>query len=42
MKKCKNGYYITIIEDLSTNQIIGSATLAIEKKFIHSAGLVRY
>ncbi|PRD23687.1 UNVERIFIED_CONTAM: glucosamine 6-phosphate N-acetyltransferase [Trichonephila clavipes] len=39
MKSCKNRYFITVIEDLSTNQVIGTATLAIEKKFIHSAGL---
>ncbi|GIY37357.1 probable glucosamine 6-phosphate N-acetyltransferase [Caerostris darwini] len=39
MKSCKNKYYVTVIEDLSTNQVIGTATLAIEKKFIHSAGL---
>lgn len=37
---CKNGYFVTVIEDLSTNQIVGTATLAVEKKFIHSAGLV--
>lgn len=39
MKSCKNGYFITVIEDLSTNQVIGTATLAVEKKFIHSGGL---
>ncbi|GFT68757.1 probable glucosamine 6-phosphate N-acetyltransferase [Nephila pilipes] len=39
MKSCKNRYFVTVIEDLSTNQVVGTATLAIEKKFIHSAGL---
>ncbi|XP_054707411.1 probable glucosamine 6-phosphate N-acetyltransferase [Uloborus diversus] len=39
MKMCKNCYFITVIEDLLTNQVIGTATLAVEKKFIHSAGL---
>jgi len=39
MKSAKNRYFVTVIEDLTSNQIIGTATLAIEKKFIHSAGL---
>ncbi|XP_015931082.1 probable glucosamine 6-phosphate N-acetyltransferase [Parasteatoda tepidariorum] len=39
MKSAKNRYFITVIEDLTTNQIIGTATLFVERKFIHSAGL---
>ncbi|KFM62940.1 putative glucosamine 6-phosphate N-acetyltransferase, partial [Stegodyphus mimosarum] len=39
MKFYKNRYFVTVIEDLLTNQVIGTATLAVEKKFIHSAGL---
>lgn len=39
MKQCKDLYYITVIEDTVTNQVVGSATLAIERKFIHSTGL---
>lgn len=39
MKSAKNRYFVTVIEDLTINQVIGTATLAVEKKFIHSAGL---
>ncbi|XP_055880184.1 glucosamine 6-phosphate N-acetyltransferase-like [Biomphalaria glabrata] len=35
MKACGDNYYIIVIEDLSKNKIIGTATLVIEKKFIH-------
>lgn len=34
-------YYVTVIEDTRTSQLIGSATLVIEYKFIHGCGLVR-
>ncbi|XP_031624577.1 probable glucosamine 6-phosphate N-acetyltransferase [Contarinia nasturtii] len=37
--KCSGAYYVTVIEDTRINQIIGSATLVIEHKFIHSCGL---
>lgn len=37
MKSCPDTYYITVIEDLKTKQVIGTATLVIEQKFIHSA-----
>lgn len=33
------GYYVTVIEDLRTNQIIGAATLVTEFKFIHECAL---
>jgi len=36
MAKCPNTYYINVIEDKSTETIIGSATLLIEQKFIHN------
>ena len=36
--RASGDYYITVIEDLRNNKIIGSATLVIEKKFIHSCG----
>lgn len=41
--KMKNSgtYYVTVIEDTRTSQLIGSATLVIEYKFIHGCGLVR-
>ncbi|OTF82066.1 glucosamine 6-phosphate N-acetyltransferase-like protein, partial [Euroglyphus maynei] len=39
-KMKSNGcYYVTVIEDLHTNRIAGSATLFIEYKFIHNGGL---
>lgn len=38
--KTNGCYYVTVIEDLETNQIAGSATLFTEYKFIHGGGLV--
>ncbi|XP_076311713.1 glucosamine 6-phosphate N-acetyltransferase isoform X2 [Tachypleus tridentatus] len=38
MSSCKGMHYIIVIEDTVTGQIIGSATLAVEHKFIHDAG----
>ncbi|CAG5127124.1 unnamed protein product [Candidula unifasciata] len=35
MKACPDTYYIVVIEDLKSGQIIGSATLVKEQKFIH-------
>ncbi|KAL8601550.1 hypothetical protein ACOMHN_003816 [Nucella lapillus] len=37
MKGCPDTYYIVVIEDTSVGQIIGSASLIKEQKFIHSA-----
>lgn len=36
--RAKGDYYVTVIEDLRSSKIIGSATLVIERKFIHSCG----
>ena len=36
MKSCLNTYFIIVIEDLSTNKVIGSATLVNEQKFINN------
>lgn len=33
------GYYVTVIEDLRNNKIIGAATLVTEYKFIHNCAL---
>jgi len=33
------GYFVTVIEDTRSKKIIGSATLAIEQKFIHNCAL---
>lgn len=38
--KNSGDYYVTVIEDTNKNEIIGSATLVIEHKFIHECGLV--
>ncbi|CAG5134444.1 unnamed protein product [Candidula unifasciata] len=35
MKSCEDTYFIVVIEDLKSGQIIGSATLVKEQKFIH-------
>lgn len=35
-------YYIIVIEDLRTNEIVASGSLVLEKKFIHSCGQVGY
>ncbi len=40
MKSCAGTYYVTVIEDTSSSQIIGTATLVVEHKFIHSTGQV--
>lgn len=39
MKACANTYYIVVVEDTSTEGIVGSASLVIEQKFSHNAGL---
>jgi hypothetical protein len=40
MNACPNTYYVTVIEDTLTGQIVGSGTLVIEQKFIHECALV--
>lgn len=37
MKSCPGTYYVMVIEDTERGQVIGSATLVVEQKFIHSA-----
>uniref|UniRef100_A0AC35TH95 Glucosamine 6-phosphate N-acetyltransferase n=1 Tax=Rhabditophanes sp. KR3021 TaxID=114890 RepID=A0AC35TH95_9BILA len=34
----EQSYYVVVIEDLAKNQVVASATLVIEFKFIHGAG----
>eukprot|EP00164_Ancoracysta_twista_P002271 GFYU01003006.1.p1 GENE.GFYU01003006.1~~GFYU01003006.1.p1 ORF type:complete len:180 (-),score=52.00 GFYU01003006.1:198-737(-) len=36
----KEFYYVVVIEDEVKHKIVGSATLLLEKKFVHGAGLV--
>ena len=38
MRRCPNTYFIAVLEDKKSGQIIGCATLLLEYKFIHSAG----
>ena len=40
MKNCQGTYYTTVIEDTETSQIIGAATLIVERKFIHECATV--
>lgn len=40
--KYSGDYFVTVIEDARINQLIGSATLVIEHKFIHGCGEVRF
>lgn len=37
--RANGDYYITVIEDTRYNKIIGSASLVIERKFIHGCGI---
>jgi len=40
LKQCLNTYYILVIEDINCNkQIVGTATLVCEKKFIRQLGI---
>ncbi|XP_031780651.1 vacuolar protein-sorting-associated protein 25 [Nasonia vitripennis] len=40
--KSSGGYYVIVVEDLNCGKVIGSATLVVEQKFIHSCGLRNY
>ena len=40
MLACKNSYYIVVLEDTDTHRVIGSATLAVEQKFIRGCSSV--
>jgi glucosamine-phosphate N-acetyltransferase len=37
--RASGDYYVTVIEDLRSNKIIGSATLVLEQKFIHGCAV---
>ncbi|XP_058790869.1 probable glucosamine 6-phosphate N-acetyltransferase [Phymastichus coffea] len=37
--KSSGGYYVIVVEDFNCDKVIGSATLVVEQKFIHSCGL---
>jgi len=38
MKACPGTYYVLVLEDLNTSEVIGAATLVVEQKFIHTCG----
>lgn len=40
MQACPNTYYVTVIEDTTNGQVIGSSTLVVEQKFIHGCAVV--
>lgn len=39
MRQCPNSYFVTVIEDKKKGEVIGCATLQVEFKFIHDAGV---
>ncbi len=41
MKRCHGTYYVTVIEDLQAQRIVGAGTLLLERKFIRKCALVR-
>lgn len=38
--KASGDYFVTVIEDTRKNEIIGAASLVIERKFIHNCAVV--
>lgn len=38
--KASKTYFVTVIEDLNTNQVVGTATLFLEYKILHDCALV--
>lgn len=38
--KASGDYFVTVIEDTRKNEIIGAASLIIERKFIHNCAIV--
>eukprot|EP00090_Calanus_glacialis_P005829 TRINITY_DN14538_c0_g1_i2.p1 TRINITY_DN14538_c0_g1~~TRINITY_DN14538_c0_g1_i2.p1 ORF type:complete len:216 (-),score=92.36 TRINITY_DN14538_c0_g1_i2:339-986(-) len=40
MKRKEGTYFITVLEDIHTNQVVGAATLVVEQKFIHGCSQV--
>jgi hypothetical protein len=42
MKHVPNTYYVTVIEDMDAGEIIGSATLFVEQKFIRECAKVAF
>ena len=42
MKSSNGSYFTTVIVDTDKDEVIGAASLIIEKKFIHECALVRF
>ena len=40
MRDCGSTYYVLVLEDRALGQVVGAATLVLERKFIHSCGSV--
>ena len=40
MKRCPGTYFVIVIEDVEQCQLVGTATLVVEQKFIHNAAVV--
>merc|ERR1712066_178133 len=40
MRDCNSTYYVIVLEDSALGQVVGAATLVMERKFIHSCGSV--
>lgn len=38
--KASGDYFVTVVEDTRKNEIIGAASLIIERKFIHNCAIV--
>eukprot|EP01103_Thecamoeba_quadrilineata_P003688 TRINITY_DN1343_c0_g1_i4.p1 TRINITY_DN1343_c0_g1~~TRINITY_DN1343_c0_g1_i4.p1 ORF type:complete len:123 (-),score=15.35 TRINITY_DN1343_c0_g1_i4:322-660(-) len=41
LQSVKDTYYIIVVENLTTKEIVGSGSLIIERKFLHHCGNVR-
>lgn len=39
MKQCVGAHYIIVVEDISCGRVVSSASLAVERKFIHNTAL---
>ena len=42
MKNAQDVYYVVVIEDITKQKIIGTASLVVERKFIRGAGKVHH
>ncbi|KAJ3201284.1 Glucosamine-phosphate N-acetyltransferase-like protein, partial [Entophlyctis luteolus] len=40
LKGCKDTYYTIVVEDVKNAKVIGAGTIFVERKFVHTCGLV--